>query len=114
MTRFLQNKVVRILGLIFFIVFLPFIPISFLIYKAHNKFSGLTKILIIAPLVIVFLLSFIWSWAIFLPSKSENLQVETSKNTLFIGTDKEIPKDANIIDKVLFPNKMPAFVFAKT
>lgn len=82
MTKFLQNKAVRILGLIFLIVFLPFIPISFLIYRVHNKFSGLTKIFIIAPLVIVFLLSFIWSWTIISPSKSQNSQVETSKNTL--------------------------------
>lgn len=41
-------------------------------------------------------------------------EVHTSKNTLFIGTEKEIPNNANIIDKIFFPNGEAAFVFAST
>lgn len=99
MTKFLQNKAVRILGLIFLIVFLPFIPISFLIYRVHNKFSGLTKILIIAPLVIVFLLSFIWSWTIISPFKSQEppLKVENSKTKL-----NQTPTSTPSLEKTLY------------
>lgn len=41
-------------------------------------------------------------------------EVKASKGVLFIGTDKELPKDANIIDRVDFPNGEPAFIFVKT
>ncbi len=40
---------------------------------------------------------------------------EIGKNpgVLYIGTEKEMPKNANIIDKVNFPNDQPVFIFAK-
>ena len=41
-------------------------------------------------------------------------ELENSKNTLFIGTEQEIPQSANIIDKIFFSNGEVAFVFAKT
>jgi hypothetical protein len=41
-------------------------------------------------------------------------EVEKNKDTLYIGTESEIPKNAKIIDRVLFPNGVPAFVFAST
>lgn len=40
-------------------------------------------------------------------------EVNKSLDTLFIGTDQEIPKDATILDRVDFPNGEPAFIFAK-
>lgn len=41
---------------------------------------------------------------------------EISKNpdTLYIGTETEIPENANILDKVDFPNGKPAFIFVGT
>ena len=41
-------------------------------------------------------------------------ELKNSKNTLFIGTEQEIPQSANIIDRVFFPNGETAFVFAGT
>ena len=41
-------------------------------------------------------------------------EVKKSSGTLFIGTEKEIPADAKIIDRVYFPGGTPAFIFAKT
>lgn len=41
-------------------------------------------------------------------------EVMKSKGILFIGTGEQIPKDAQIIDQVNFPNGEPAFIFAKT
>ena len=40
-------------------------------------------------------------------------EVNQTGDTLFIGTENEIPKDASMIDKVDFPNGQPAFVFTK-
>jgi 4-amino-4-deoxy-L-arabinose transferase-like glycosyltransferase len=40
-------------------------------------------------------------------------EIPKNPQTLYIGTDKEIPKNANIIDKVNFLDNQPAFVFAK-
>lgn len=40
-------------------------------------------------------------------------EVKKTANTLFLGTDQEIPKDAKIIDKVFFPNGEVAFLFAE-
>lgn len=40
-------------------------------------------------------------------------EISKSENTLFVGTDQEIPKNANIIDKVIYPNGKIAFIFAK-
>lgn len=40
-------------------------------------------------------------------------EINKSDNTLFVGTDQEIPKNANIVDKVIYPNGEPAFIFAK-
>ena len=40
------------------------------------------------------------------------MEISKSENTLFVGTDQEIPKNANIIDKVMYPNGEPAFIFA--
>ncbi len=40
-------------------------------------------------------------------------EINTSSQTLFIATEKEIPQDAKIIDRVYFPNGQIAFVFAK-
>lgn len=39
-------------------------------------------------------------------------EVNSSEDTLFIGTEEEIPKDAKILDTVNFPNGESAFVFA--
>lgn len=39
-------------------------------------------------------------------------EVTSGGETLFIGTDQEIPENATILDKVNFPNGEPAFVFA--
>ncbi len=41
-------------------------------------------------------------------------EIKNAKDTLFIGSEKEIPKDANIIDRVDFPNGQPAFLFVGT
>lgn len=41
-------------------------------------------------------------------------EIVASEKTLFIVTKKEVPKDAKIIDEVLFPNGDPAFIFIKT
>lgn len=41
-------------------------------------------------------------------------EVKKSSGVLFIGTEKEIPQGARVIDKVYFPSGAPAFVFAKT
>jgi 4-amino-4-deoxy-L-arabinose transferase-like glycosyltransferase len=40
-------------------------------------------------------------------------EVDQTKNTLYIGTDQEIPKNANILDMVKFPNGEPAFIFTE-
>lgn len=40
-------------------------------------------------------------------------EINKSENTLFVGTDQEISKNANIIDKVIYPNGKTAFIFAK-
>ncbi len=47
----------------------------------------------------------------FRPILSE--EIGKSDNTLFVGTSQEIPKNANIIDKVIYPNGEPAFIFAQ-
>lgn len=39
-------------------------------------------------------------------------EVGKNEQTLFIGTDSEIPKDAKILDEVDFPNGRPAFILA--
>ena len=41
-------------------------------------------------------------------------ELEAGKNTLFIGTEQEIPQNANVIDKIFFPNGEVAFVFTGT
>lgn len=41
-------------------------------------------------------------------------EIDSSKDTLFIGTTSEIPSTATIIDKINFPNGQPAFIFAST
>lgn len=41
-------------------------------------------------------------------------EVKTIPGTLVIGTQKDIPPSANIIDQVSFPDGQPAFVFADT
>ncbi|MBI2596230.1 glycosyltransferase family 39 protein [Candidatus Daviesbacteria bacterium] len=46
--------------------------------------------------------------------KIEPNEIKNTKDTLFIGTDKEMPKNAEIIDQVDFPNGKPAFIFFKT
>ena len=38
-------------------------------------------------------------------------EISKSENILFVGTDQEIPKNANIIDKVIYPNGEIAFIF---
>lgn len=40
-------------------------------------------------------------------------EISKSDNTLFVGTDQEIPKNANIIDKVIYPNGEIAFIFTQ-
>ena len=39
-------------------------------------------------------------------------EVGRDPETLYVGTETEIPKSANILDKVDFPNGQPAFIFA--
>ena len=41
-------------------------------------------------------------------------EVNSTSNTLFVGTKDEIPDDAEIIDRVLYPNGEAAFIFAKS
>ncbi len=41
------------------------------------------------------------------------MEIGKSENTLFVGTDQEIPESANIIDKVMYPNGEIAFIFAQ-
>lgn len=41
-------------------------------------------------------------------------EVNKSSGVLFIGTEKEIPEGATVIDRVYFPGGTPAFVFAKS
>ncbi len=46
--------------------------------------------------------------------KIEPDKIKNAKDTLFIVTDKDMPKNAEIIDQVDFPNGKPAFIFFKT
>lgn len=41
-------------------------------------------------------------------------EISKNPNTLYIGTETEIPENANILDKVDFPNGKPAFIFVGT
>ena len=40
-------------------------------------------------------------------------EIDKSPGILFVATAQEIPKDANILDMVRFPNNEPAFIFVE-
>ena len=40
-------------------------------------------------------------------------EIDKSPKTLFVATTQEVPKDANILDMIRFPNNEPAFIFVE-
>lgn len=79
MSTLLQNRAVKIIGLILLLIFLPFIPVGFLIYKAFEKLSGFIRIVALAVLALVFVFSLMWSWVFVSAIKSPNTTTQNNQ-----------------------------------